>query len=86
MSISLTPDQEQFVQTKLKTGKYRSIEEILEVALRSLDELDRSKVEWAEEVRLKINAAIEASNPMTSIDGEAFVDSIWGRLQQQKQA
>jgi antitoxin ParD1/3/4 len=33
MSISLTPDQEHFIQTKLQPGKYRSAEEILEMAL-----------------------------------------------------
>ncbi|NJO51057.1 MAG: hypothetical protein HC840_18195 [Leptolyngbyaceae cyanobacterium RM2_2_4] len=29
---SLTPEQERFIQTKLQAGKYRSVEEILEVA------------------------------------------------------
>jgi antitoxin ParD1/3/4 len=39
MSISLIPDQERFIQTKLQAGKYRSAEEILETALRLLDEI-----------------------------------------------
>jgi antitoxin ParD1/3/4 len=51
MSISLTPDQERFVQTKLQAGKYRSVEEILEIALRLLDEYDRTEAEWVEDVR-----------------------------------
>ncbi len=38
MSISLTPNQERFIQTKLQAGKYRSAEEVLEVALRLFDE------------------------------------------------
>ena len=46
MSISLTPDQECFIQTKLQAGKYHSAEEILEIALRLLDEYDRSEAEW----------------------------------------
>ena len=58
MSISLTPDQERFVQTKLQAGKYRSVEEILEIALRLLDEYDRTEAEWVEDVREKIDAAI----------------------------
>jgi putative addiction module CopG family antidote len=36
MSISLTPDQERFIQTKLQAGKYRSAQEVLEIALRLL--------------------------------------------------
>ncbi|NJR50134.1 MAG: transcriptional regulator, partial [Leptolyngbyaceae cyanobacterium CSU_1_3] len=74
MSISLTPDQERFVQTKLQAGKYRSAEQILEIALRLLDEYDRSEAEWVEDVRVKIDAAIETSNHTSPIDGEAFVN------------
>lgn len=61
MSISLSSEQEHFIQTKLQAGKYRSAGEILEIALRLLDEYDRSDAEWVAEVRTKIDAAIEAS-------------------------
>ena len=37
MSISLTPEQERFVQSKLQAGKYDSVEEVLEIALRLLE-------------------------------------------------
>ncbi len=50
MSITLTKTQEQFIQTKLRTGKYRSAEEVLEVALRLLDEYDRADAAWVEDV------------------------------------
>lgn len=86
MSISLTPNQERIVQTKLQAGKYRSVEEILEIALRLLDEYDRSEAEWVEDVRVKIDAAIEASNDTAPIDGETFVNSILERFQQANQA
>ncbi|MCL1469239.1 ribbon-helix-helix domain-containing protein [Argonema antarcticum] len=42
MSISLTSEQERFIQSKLQAGKYRSAQEILEIALRLLDEYDRA--------------------------------------------
>ncbi|NJL39192.1 MAG: transcriptional regulator [Leptolyngbyaceae cyanobacterium RM2_2_4] len=86
MSISLTPEQERFIQTKLQAGKYRSVEEILEVALRLLDEYDRSESEWVEEVRTKIDAAIEASHSTPLVDGETFVNKILERFQQANQA
>jgi len=86
MSISLTPDQEHFIQTKLQAGKYRSAEEILEIALRLLDEYDRADAEWVEEVRTKIDAAIEASTHTPPIDGETFVNQILERFQSANQA
>jgi len=77
VSISLTPEQERFIQTKLQAGKYNSVEEILEIALRLLDEYDypaggtasqRSESEWVEEVRTKIDAAIAVSNSTPPVD------------------
>jgi antitoxin ParD1/3/4 len=81
MNISFTPNQEHFIQTKLQTGKYRSAEEILEMALRLLDEYDRTDAEWVKEVRTKIDAAIEASTHIPPIDGETLVNQILDRFQ-----
>ncbi|MEH2331354.1 ribbon-helix-helix domain-containing protein [Nostoc sp.] len=86
MSISLTPDQERFIQTKLQSGKYRSAEEALEIALRLLDEYDRADAEWVEDVREKIDAAILASDKTPPIDGETFVNQILERFRQGHQA
>ncbi|MEH2276001.1 type II toxin-antitoxin system ParD family antitoxin [Nostoc sp.] len=86
MSISLTPDQERFIQTKLQSGKYRSAEEALEIALRLLDEYDRADAEWVEDVREKIDAAILASDQTPPIDGETFVNQILERFRQGHQA
>lgn len=85
LSISLTPDQERFIQTKLQTGKYRSAEEILEIALRLLDEYDRADADWVEEVQVKIDSAIEASTHTPAIDGETFINQILERFQQANQ-
>jgi antitoxin ParD1/3/4 len=37
-SIILTQEQEKFIQAKLQTGRYRTAQEILELAFRLLDE------------------------------------------------
>ncbi len=86
MNISLTPDQEHFIQSKLQAGKYRSAQEILEVALRLLDEYDRADAEWVEDVREKIDAAIQVSSHTPPIDGEAFVNQVLERFKQAHQA
>jgi antitoxin ParD1/3/4 len=85
MSISLTPDQERFIQTKLQSGKYRSAEEVIKIALHLLDEYDRAQAQWVEEVRQKIDAAIVASDYTPPVDGETFVNQIIERFQNQAQ-
>lgn len=86
MSISLTPNQERFIQTKLQAGKYHSVEEVIEIALRLLDEYDRAETEWVRDVREKIDAAIAVSEQTAPIDGETFVNQILDRFGQQRQA
>jgi antitoxin ParD1/3/4 len=84
MSISLTPEQEHLIQAKLQAGKYNSAEEILEIALRLLDEYDRSDTEWVRDMQGKIDEAIETPEP--PIDGETFVNQILERFRQQRSA
>lgn len=86
MNISLTSDQERFIQTKLQAGKYHSAEEILEVALGLLEAYDRSETEWIEDVRIKIDAAIEATKHTAPVDGEIFVNGVLERFQQAKRS
>lgn len=80
MSIRLSPEQERLVETKLQSGRYQSAEEVLEVALRLLDEYDRADAEWLEDVRDKIDAAIEASTHTSPIDGESLVNQLLARF------
>lgn len=86
MSITLTSSQEQFIQTKLETGKYRSAQEVLEVALRLLDEYDQGDREWIESVRVKIDAAIAVSEHTPPIDGETFIVGILDRFRQARKS
>ncbi|MEM7556647.1 MAG: type II toxin-antitoxin system ParD family antitoxin [Cyanobacteria bacterium P01_A01_bin.84] len=91
MSMILTPEQEQFIQSKLQTGKYRNAQEVLELAFKLLDEYEQADTDWINSVREKIDAAIcqrhDASRIAISeqtppIDGKAFVGQILKDLQQ----
>jgi antitoxin ParD1/3/4 len=81
MNISLTSEQENLIKTKLQTGKYRNVEEVLEIALKLLDEYDRSDAEGVESVKAKIDAAISTSEHTPPIDGESFINQIIARFQ-----
>ncbi len=80
MNISFTPNQERLIQSKIAAGKYRNVEEILEIALQLLEERDRSDISWVEDVRVKIDRATAVSEP--PLDGEAFTRQILTRFQQ----
>lgn len=82
MSMILTPQQEQFIQSKLQTGKYRNAQEVLELAFKLLDEYEQADTDWINSVREKIDAAIAISEQAPPIDGKAFVGQILKDLQQ----
>ena len=44
MNINLTPEQEQIVNDELKSGHFRSVEEVIATALAALREKERSSV------------------------------------------
>lgn len=72
MNIALTPEQQNLIQAKLKTGKYQSSQQIIEIALRLFDEYEQAESEWSQQVRTKIQAAIDASENTAPVDGETF--------------
>ena len=44
MNVSLTPELEEFVSTKVQTGRYNSASEVVREALRLLEEHDSARV------------------------------------------
>ncbi|MBD2776547.1 ribbon-helix-helix domain-containing protein [Iningainema tapete] len=86
MSITLTPQQEKFIQAKLLSGKYHNAEEVLELAFRLLDEYEQADADWINSVREKIDAAVAISEHTPPIDGKTFVNQILKHFQQVREA
>jgi antitoxin ParD1/3/4 len=81
MNIILTPEQQNLIQARIQTGKYQSTQQVIELALRLLEEYEQAESEWSQSVREKIEAAITTSEPTPPIDGENFVEGILQRFQ-----
>lgn len=73
MNISLKPEQEQFIQEKLRSGKYESIDELIAEALRLLEECDRYYEKWVEETRHKVAIGIEQADRGHVTDGKVVI-------------
>jgi len=59
MNISLTPQLEELVQKKVKSGLYTSASEVVREALRLLEEYDRLRETRIDELRAKVLAGVE---------------------------
>ena len=68
MNVYLTPELEQLVQTKVKTGRYNSASEVMREALRLMEERDIAKAE----IRKKIAAGVASAKAGRLSDGDEF--------------
>jgi len=69
MNISLTPELEQMVDDKVKSGRYASASEVIREGLRLLEEHDALKLQRLAEVRRKIDRGIEQLDRGEGIPG-----------------
>ena len=70
MNVSLTPELEQFVQTKVQSGRYNSASEVVREALRLLEESDSARAAQLAEFNE------ELSRRLASLDRGERVDPV----------
>jgi len=86
MNVPLTPELEQFVQAKVKTGRYLSASEVVREALRLLDDRDRLREIRINTLRKEIAIGIEQSDRGEVFDGEKVIQELLGEINQARQA
>lgn len=84
MHITLKPEQEKVVQVLLATGRFHTTDEVIQAALRLLEEENRSYQVWLDETRAKIDEGIASLERGEGIDGETFVNQLLMQLKQAK--
>jgi antitoxin ParD1/3/4 len=70
MNVSLTPELENFVQTKVKSGRYNSASEVVREALRLLENREQSRGAELEEFRAEVDRRLASLNRGEGVDGE----------------
>ncbi|MBF2008654.1 type II toxin-antitoxin system ParD family antitoxin [Chlorogloeopsis fritschii PCC 9212] len=80
MNVSLTPELEKWVQSKVESGMYTSASEVIRESLRLLKEQDALKEIRLAELRREIQLGIESGNS-TPLN----MDEIIAKAKQQRQ-
>lgn len=76
MNVSLTPELEAIVQTKISTGHYTSASEVVREALRMMVGRDAFEDACRNDIRQKIFKGVESLQIGRSSDGQAFFANI----------
>lgn len=78
MTVFITPEHEQFIQSQLQSGRYPSADEMIALALDLLEESiyledddnKRRYEQWLQETRKKVAVGIEQLDRGEGLDGE----------------
>ncbi|MEQ8971107.1 MAG: type II toxin-antitoxin system ParD family antitoxin [Coleofasciculus sp. C1-SOL-03] len=79
MNITLTPEAEQLIQEKLKSGQYQTAYEVIVEALQLLEKRDKHYEAWLEE----ITRQVEVSFKQLTLDEKTDREVVIARLREQ---
>ena len=73
MNVSLTPELEKLVESKVQSGRYQYASEVVREGLRLLEDQNRLREMRLEEVRRKVQAGIDELDRGEGIEGETVL-------------
>jgi antitoxin ParD1/3/4 len=76
MNVDLTPELEQLIRQKLQSGRYGSATEVVQEALRRMDESDQLVALRKDEIREQIAAGYDSLRRGEGVDGDAFFSAL----------
>ena len=76
MNVSLTPELEQFVQSRVASGRYQTAREEVREGLRLLEEREQTRESALEGLRAKIRRGIEQADRGEVLDGDTVFEEI----------
>jgi antitoxin ParD1/3/4 len=82
MIITLRPEHEKFIQSKIAEGQFSDPDEAVDMAFRLLEKCSAEYAEWITEVREQVAIAKAEVARGETIDGETFVEGILAKFRE----
>ncbi len=76
LNVSLTPELEEYISSKVQSGNYTSASEVVREGLRLLQAAEEAKLRWAGEAREKIERGWQQAQDGKLVDGEEVFKKI----------
>jgi antitoxin ParD1/3/4 len=76
VNVSLTPELVEFIQERVRSGRYSSASEVVGEALRLLQDRDELRQLRMRELRAKVAAGLDSLDRGEGVDGDAVIDEI----------
>jgi antitoxin ParD1/3/4 len=76
MNVSLTPELEQFVHSRVASGLYQTASEVVREGLRLLEQREQAREIAPKELRAKIRRGVQQADRGELLDGDVVFDEI----------
>jgi antitoxin ParD1/3/4 len=86
MSISLNPTHEQFVLSKIESGKYANVDEVISAAFQLLEEQEQEYSLWLKETQKKVEVGLAEIEQGEVLDTEVVINQLKDKLRQKREA
>ncbi len=85
MNITLSSEQEQFIQSQIARGKYTNIQQVIDSALKLLEKQDRNYEQWLDETRQKVKVGLEQLESGDKVDGEVVIAQLEAKFKRMRE-
>jgi antitoxin ParD1/3/4 len=82
MSISLKPEHEQFVLSKIQSGIYTDVDQVITAAFQLLKEQEQYYTLWLEDTRKKVEVGLKEIERGEVLDTEVVINQLKDKLRQ----
>ena len=84
MNISLTPELDQFVSSKVSSGRYTSASEVVREALRLLEETEQNRKAQIAAFNLEIGRRLQSIDSGVSVDAAEVFERLAKKSEQRR--
>lgn len=81
LNVSLTPELEAYIASKVESGNYVSASEVVREGLRLLQAADDAKLRWIVEAREKVERGWQQAQEGKFVDGEEAMSRIRDQME-----
>ncbi|WP_427160542.1 ribbon-helix-helix domain-containing protein [Aliinostoc sp. HNIBRCY26] len=85
MNIQLKAEYEQFIQTRIATGRYENAEDVIIKALKLLEEWEKGYQQWEKETEKKLAAGLAAIERGEVEDAEVVMARLEDKLRKARE-
>ncbi len=84
MNIALKPEQEQFIQSQIERGRFKSADEAVSQAFKLLEDREREYQGWIEDTRQKVDVAVAELDRGEGVELDLVIDRLHQKFQSAK--